>query len=161
MNGPSNGNTCRPLILCVWRHSFYHEHAKYDGRLYFQFVSPRGGYPVSGPRSLPSLWSHVLSRGYPLSCQKSSSRSCWREVPRSLVPGPFLTSGPMSFWREGYPDRTWGTPPKGQWVPPPDRTGSRSHSRTFLLFWWLLTTESLVSVKCTGKSCRKLTRSRN
>ena len=61
---------------------------------------------LSGPRSLPSLWSPVLSGGYP---------SLWFQVPsQPLVPCPFQGWGYLSPGQGGTPVLTgWGVPRQG------------------------------------------------
>ena len=64
------------------------------------------GIPVSGPRSLPSLWSHVLYREYPLVLSLVLSKVLFQ-----------ATRGTPVSQDIGYPqDRTGGTPQTGEQV---------------------------------------------
>ena len=108
-------------------------------------VHPLGCTPVSGPRSLPSLWSHVLSGGDTPACGPMS----WL-----VGGGGYLRTGVLARTGLGscpppHQDRT-GTPSLDRtWVPPPG-TGYAAGGmplavsrRTFLLIFIQHLTEQI------------------
>ena len=84
------------------------------------------GYPCSGSRSPPSLWSHVLSSRVPLVLSLVLSKVLFQVLGGGGTPDGIGSTSPP-------PDRIGSTSSSlqtGQGVPPPppDRTGSTSSS---------------------------------